>query len=154
MIYGVKTIGEFLLLAPTISTPTNEDNVKFAHLMAAITKPKASVAVVLAGVMPYFLERPYIDVLGKNDSYIAHLPIRVLHGANQYTDYHPGHRKWDYSYTIGKLKPDVLAQLWLNTEEAEPYLKEYTKVTIQEREMYLRTDSKEIKWDVVDSLVR
>lgn len=152
MIYGIKTISELLLQSPAISVPINVENVKMAHSLAKITTPRARIAVVLAGVIPYFLDRTYIDILGKNDSYIAHLPVRQVYGPGRYTDYHPGHRKWDYSYSIGKLKPDVVAQLWIHTEEAEPYLKEYKKVTLNGQTMYLRTDSHEIDWQSVDSL--
>jgi hypothetical protein len=58
----------------------------------------------LATAVPYFAHRPAIDLLGKNDRRIARLPGR--HSLV------PGHDKWDYGYSIGELRPDVVVGLW------------------------------------------
>lgn len=44
------------------------------RLINALTAPDASLAVEAAGALPYYAERPTIDMLGLNDAYIAHLP--------------------------------------------------------------------------------
>lgn len=59
----------------------------------------ASVAVVPAGIVPYFSRRTALDVLGKNDKYIARL--RQNKGALV------GHGKFSPNYTLGK-KPDYV----------------------------------------------
>jgi hypothetical protein len=63
-----------------------------------------SVAVVWAGAIPYFSKRRAIDVLGKNDRVIAHGP--------SHRPFAPGHSKWNTEYSIGRLRPDVIAQYW------------------------------------------
>ena len=61
-----------------------------------------------------------IDLLGKNDRHIARLLARLPAGAKPF--FVPGHIKWDYAYSIGTLRPDVVAQLWWSPREADPYL--------------------------------
>jgi hypothetical protein len=69
-----------------------------------ITREDAVIAVTWAGAIPYFAHRRTVDLLGKNDRYLAHLPERVT--------FFPGHNKWDYRYSIGRGKPDLILQLW------------------------------------------
>lgn len=83
-------------------------NVKVARIGLLIrdsTDPKARVAVIAAGGTPYFSERPAIDVLGKCDRRIAHLPRQRV--------FMPGHDKEDLDYSLGALRPDVVAHFWL-----------------------------------------
>jgi hypothetical protein len=90
---------------------------------------KATVALATAGVAPYFLDRQIIDILGKNDKRIARLPGRIKEGLGKYDGFQPGHNKWDYSWSIGHLKPYAVVQLWTHHEEALPYLsREYKLV--------------------------
>lgn len=118
------------------------------------TEKPASVAVVTAGAIPYFSERPAVDLMGKSDAVIARGPMRVKLNRKGMQEFRPGHTKWDYAYSIGVLKPDVLAQLWDETaEEAVPYLEGvYRQVVIDEIPIYVRIDSPNIKWDVLEKL--
>jgi hypothetical protein len=70
--------------------------------LAPITSSEAVVATVWAGVPAYYSDRSMIDLLGKNDVLIASSPPRG--------DFFPGHNKWDYNYSIGQLRPDVIFQ--------------------------------------------
>jgi len=108
-----------------------------------ITTPNATIALVWAGNLPYFADRHYIDLLGKTDAHIAHLPARV----STYKDFLPGHNKYDYAYSIGKLQPDIVAQLWRDSQEAIPWLyKNYSRVKVNELFMMFRRDSRNIYW--------
>lgn len=72
-----------------------------------ITKIDAVIATPIAGASAYYSERKMIDILGKSDREIAsRKPIGKIY---------PGHNKWDYEYSIGKLKPDVVLMLWAHT---------------------------------------
>jgi len=73
------------------------------------TDPDASIAVTWAGAIPYFAHRRAIDVLGKSDRMIAHQAGRG--------GFYPGHNKWDYEYSIGELRPDVIVQLHTTTPD-------------------------------------
>jgi hypothetical protein len=58
------------------------------------------IGVHAAGVVPYYMpEHRFHDLLGKSDRHIAGTSAR--HGA-------PGHNKWDYEYSLGRVAPDVL----------------------------------------------
>jgi hypothetical protein len=61
---------------------------------------EARVGVYLAGALPYFLpEHRFHDFLGKSDRRIAHGKARP--GP-------PGHNKWDYAYSLGQVRPEVI----------------------------------------------
>jgi hypothetical protein len=72
---------------------------------------------VWAGAIPYFSQRRSIDLLGKNDPVIAHGPARYV--------FYPGHDKWDYAYSIGRLRPDLVVELWKPTPRDEQQLREW-----------------------------
>lgn len=84
--------------------PMNVQMTRVGLLIRESTDPRARVAVIAAGSTPYFSERPAVDILGKCDSRIARLPrIRA---------FLPGHDKRDFAYTLGVLRPDIVAQYW------------------------------------------
>ena len=64
----------------------------------------AVVATVWAGVPAYYLGTPMIDLLGKNDAHVAATAPQA--------SFFPGHNKWDYSYSVGLLRPDVVFQVF------------------------------------------
>jgi hypothetical protein len=133
-------------------TAGNESNLRIALALQGTTKPGASVAVIGAGTIPYFLpDRIAIDILGKADPYIAHQTVRVPMSIADVPTMRPGHMKWDYAYTFGKLKPDVIVSIWEGTNsEAAPYLKDYVLATIGDKiQVFLRKDSPYVLWDKV-----
>lgn len=150
--YG--TLQEWLLLKRPLAVADNEEMVRRALLLKKITEPDARVAVVWAGALGYFSDRPIIDLLGKNDKRIARQKTRVSTGPDKYTAFYPGHMKWNYDYSIGERNPDVIAQLYgVAREEIEPYLAaDYEKVIIGDFVFHLRRDSQQILWEKVDDL--
>ena len=67
------------------------------------TSPHATIAVVAAGTVPYFSRRHAVDLLGKTDARVAHLPP------------HPGalvgHAKFDIDGSLAS-QPDFIVPLW------------------------------------------
>ena len=98
--------------------------------LRAATPPGTRIAVVAAGSTPYFAHRPAIDLLGKNDPVIAR---RAPHHS-----FHPGHDRFDYRYSLGELKPDVVVQLWYTTDEDWDFFKRAGYARLQG--MLVRTD--------------
>jgi hypothetical protein len=150
-IYGGDALEEMLLRkAPLHSGPggENSEEVAQALLLDKITTPDATLAVARAGTIPYFSGRPTIDLLGKNDWHIAHEPMRTsLSGLRRFIEFRPGHMKYDYSYSIGQLSPDVIVQLWEHIEEVRPYLQaRYKGVSLQGKCVYFRKDSPNVSW--------
>jgi hypothetical protein len=79
----------------------NVDGVRLAHALRQTDLGHDGLtAVFLAGVLPYFLEDwRFHDLLGKSDAHIAR--TRAYPGP-------PGHNKWDFAYSLGTLKPDLV----------------------------------------------
>jgi hypothetical protein len=88
-------------------------NVRIGLLLKRNTPLASRVADFWAGSVFYFSERYAIDLLGKSDRHIAHLPV-TSDGMK------PGHNKFDFDYSLGKLKPDfVVANFRLPVEEGK-----------------------------------
>lgn len=84
--------------------PMNIQMTRVGLLIRDSTDPRARIAVTAAGSTPYFSERPTVDILGKCDSRIARLPrVRA---------FMPGHDKRDLDYSLGVLRPDIVAHYW------------------------------------------
>jgi len=77
--------------------------------------------------------------------------------------FYPGHQKWDFGYSVGELKPDVVAHLCshneapegLRAKDAAPFLTNYAylrSVPLRSPEwlkfrLHVRCDSSNIKWE-------
>ncbi len=150
---GPQGVAEWLLLVRPLHVEGNEGTARIASLVADITTPQATVAVVWAGAIPYLADREAVDLLGKSDRHIAHLPMRLPTGEDRFLAFYPGHLKWDYAYSIGQLQPDVVSQLWQSPEQAQPYLqRDYVQVRLQGFDLYLRRGSPNILWERVAAL--
>lgn len=155
-IYGVDALSEALLIKPPLHTGPggeNQQEVEQALLLREVTTADARLAVGRAGTIPYFSDRPSIDLLGKCDRYIAHEPMRrSLSGLHRFIEFRPGHMKYDTDYSIGRLAPDVIVQLLWNyageVDRARPYLqKYYREVQLQNKPLYFREHSVNVLWE-------
>lgn len=132
----------------------------YATLLEGLTAPDATVAVVWAGALPYYSRRPMIDLLGKADTRIARGPSHLEY------PFRPGHDKWDYGYSIGELRPDVIAQLWHPTDDDLRALDAWGYVPVRpvgaaaaldpgavpDRSLWFRRDSDAVRWDLVEQV--
>ncbi|MGD9142068.1 MAG: hypothetical protein PVJ42_11060 [bacterium] len=151
-IYGPSALTEWLLLKPPLHVDDNARMVERAIALRKFTTHMASIAVVWDGAIPYFADRYAVSILGKNDHRVGRLPMRRVPGPAGLVAFYPGHLKWDYSYSIGELKPDVIVQVWKQPEEAEQYMVDYVSVRLYGFLFHLRENSQNIRWDVVRSL--
>jgi hypothetical protein len=121
---GPTSLAEATLVRAPPYIDLNHRMVRIGLMLHELTDTKARVAVTWAGALPYFADREAIDILGKNDAVIAHEPMHLTaSGLERWVAFHPGHLKWDYDYSIGTLKPDVITDLWMDPEPALPYLR-------------------------------
>ena len=126
-----------------------------SQALKKITSPHAHIAVVAAGVIPYFTERYSIDLLGKSDRVIARQQAKILKDLL----FVPGHNKYDYSYSVGALKPDVVQKInWMRGEEYEDaydrYVKnDYMSVMIAGDIFFIRKDSPHILWEQMKRMI-
>ena len=104
--------------------------VKLALHIAENTSPEAVIAVHAAGQIPYYSERPTIDLLGLNDPVVAK---GLGHG-----EFYPGHNKWDYDYSINQLQPDLIADNFAPLADFMRGNQQYIKL---ENGIYIRNNS-------------
>lgn len=83
--------------------------------LASNIQPDATVAVVWAGAPGYYLNGGVVDLLGKNDAFIARSHPHTDSTDTQFATLFPGHNKWDYAWSIGMLRPEIVYQLWVTT---------------------------------------
>ena len=120
--------------------------------MRDTTKAGARIGTIWAGVPAYYSHRTMLDLLGKNDTFIA---TSAPHG-----EFFPGHNKWDYDYSIGKLQPDVIFQTYDRDIEKNLHQRianwGYKKMcpingTFGPQGYYYRTNSTQVKWDALET---
>jgi hypothetical protein len=146
-IYGPGALAE-LLLIHSGNGDENSTETEQALFLRTITTADATMAVTRAGTIPYFSERPGIDLLGKTDRFIAHEDARRSAGWRRFVEFRPGHMKFDYDHSVGRERPDVIVQLWGHLEEVQPYLdKYYKRVREQGKCLYVRDGSPNVLWD-------
>lgn len=147
------SLQKWTLIRQPIFVAGTQRYVEMGLMLKAITQPDALIAVATAGNIVYFAERPAIDLLGKADKVVARSQPHPGGGNfNNVEDiFRPGHNKWDYHYSIGQLQPDIIAQVWGNSSELEPYLQAggYGYFEVEGFPLYIRTDSPHILWDAI-----
>ena len=114
---------------------TDIQRVRIGLHIKATTKPDAVIAVHAAGQIPYFSERTAIDLLGKSDPVIAKGPPA--------TSFAPGHNKWNYSYSILTLKPDLIAD---NFNKLAAFMKDVSEYRLLPNGIYVRVDSTRVNF--------
>jgi hypothetical protein len=111
------------LIIPGYSAPNYDDvffpapadigNIRIGLLLKQNSPVTSKVAGFWAGSSFYFSERYGIDMLGKSDPYVAHLPVTI-------DEAKVGHNKFDFDYSLGALKPDfVISNFKLPVTEEE-----------------------------------
>jgi len=139
-------------------TSTDYINVLIGSRLNEVTEPDAKIAIFWAGNLSYYMDRPAVDFLGKSDRFIAkNPPVReVVSSQYNFSDFMPGHNKWDFSYSIGELKPDIITRNWPDPEfnnqiELNNYKTYCINITPNkygdEFPIYVKTNSKNIKYD-------
>ncbi len=147
---NIDLIHNQLLKATGMFVEIDKKMAQTGILFKRMTYSQASLAVTWAGAIPYFSDRYCIDILGKNDLFIARQKAKVC----SYKEIRPGHNKYDYDYSIGKLKPDVITHYWGKFEEIAPYLNAYEPFLMKYGSaVYLLKNSKNIKWEMIKNPV-
>ncbi len=98
--------------------------------IARHTAPQAVIAVHAAGQIPYYSGRTTIDLLGLNDPVVAKGPVTG--------PFYPGHDKWNYEYSIGQLRPDLIADNWI---KLGAFMKNRSDYIHLDNGIYIRRDS-------------
>jgi hypothetical protein len=150
-----NSFAQSLLLTKPPDWKGQGDQLRTALSLQKATTPLARIAVTWAGTIPYFSERPPVDLLGKCDRRIAHGPDNPYEPpplpffVSAPVPYcWPGHTKRDYEYSILELQPDIIFPwIEMNRPEIADFLQQrYVSVQFEDQRFYLSKDSKEIKF--------
>ncbi|AKU99239.1 acyltransferase 3 [Labilithrix luteola] len=109
-------------------------------LIRETTPPELRMAVAAAGATPYFAQRPTEDLLGKNDRHVAKLEPRGV--------FSPGHDKWDYQYSLGERKSDLIVETVDVNEADDAYISSLGFEKL-ENGMRLRTSAPVVHRDIL-----
>ena len=135
----------------------NLKKIEIGKFFKNISTENSKIALIWAGTIPYFLERHYIDLLGKNDKTIANMQMhkfskfkdQFLYNnflGNQFTFFYPGHLKWNYIHSIKDKKPDIIFLLWGEIDSILDVLKrEYNVIKYKEFTVFLLKNSTNIR---------
>jgi hypothetical protein len=96
---------------------------RYGLMLGQVTPRGTTIAVAWAGAIPYFARRDAVDLLGKSDR-------RIARSRRQPVPFEPGHDKWDYAYSIGRLRPQVIAQLVRPDPSIPPLLRGWGYVAL------------------------
>ncbi len=138
---------EASLLTPPMYTADNAGNLSRGFAIEDATTEDAVIGLYWAGSVPYFVERTYLDFLGKSDKTIAHMPVRLLSRVAP-----PGHMKFSWKYAIGERQPDVVTRCdGMSLLHARSFQERYWKVRSPEdmrgeRTFWIRKDSRRLEW--------
>ncbi len=144
------------LIGDPLYVAGNRRNTSIGLFLRELTGEQARIAYVAAGAAPYFAGREAIDLLGKSDRRIAAGPMQEPPDL-ALIDYRPGHMKWDYAYSIGELRPDVIVEIWQGRyAEAAPFLEAYVEARfpdltgfLPDGRMFFRRGSPQVRWEAV-----
>jgi hypothetical protein len=102
-----RAVGQWAI-GNALALPEDTAVARAGVMLHGATAPDAVIAAAYAGAIPYFADRPSLDITGKSDRVIARQPEKVT--------FRPGLNKWDYDYTVGILRPDVVADFDIRGE--------------------------------------
>lgn len=136
---GLRTLAEWTFVRPPVFVLENRKYLAIGLALRDATPPTARIAVNAAGIIPYVAERPAIDLLGKSDRRIAALPAQIGPGWAGVRDFEPGHVKWDYAWSLGTLKPDVVVGIYRGDPAGIAALgSAYRKISIEGADVFFR----------------
>ena len=85
----------------------NRDNVYHALAIDRVLDVRATLALFYAGAVGYYTGMTAIDVLGKADAYVSHLPQQFPASLRAFgMTTLPGHNKFDLAHSIEATEPD------------------------------------------------
>lgn len=128
----------------------DQQNYQIALDIKEVLAKDGRVAVIFAGALIYFSNKPGIDLLGKNDAYIANLKPNFDDFVGEWnSNFYPGHNKWDFNYSIGYLKPDMVAQSWGKTSVQDLGYEKFCLIGTS-RSYFFNSKSKNLRWNKLE----
>jgi hypothetical protein len=146
-----RFIPEISFLEVPYKWEANRSHVNVALSILQFTTEDASVGVIQAGIIPYYTSRYTVDFLGKNDPYIASLPINLEGGPSWYgMSSVPGHNKYDLEYSIHQRLPTYVESFaWSSQDLTYVYESDYVEVSLPGPDPAFRRGDPTVLWDKI-----
>jgi hypothetical protein len=146
-----RFIREIFFLEVPYKWEANRNHVNAALTILQFTSEDASVGVIQAGIIPYYTSRYAVDFLGKNDPYIANLPINLDGGPSWYgMSSVPGHNKYDLEYSINQRQPTYVESfIWGSQDLTYVYEAEYVEVSLPGPDPAFRRGDPAVRWALI-----
>jgi hypothetical protein len=146
-----RFIPEALFLELPYKAVPNRDHLNVALSILQFTTEDASVGVIQAGIIPYYTSRYAVDFLGKNDPYIAGLPVDLQGGPAWYgMSSVPGHNKYDLEYSIHQQLPTFVESFtWGSQDLTYVFEAEYVEVSLPGPDPAFRRGDPTVRWDQI-----
>lgn len=150
---SVRFLPEIGLLSKPMQTANAAENINTALVLERVTTRQATIAVVFAGSIPYYIDRRAIDLLGKSDRYIARLPPDVSGSVSWFGMRSvPGHNKYDLDYSIKRLTPTYVQIMQWGRDDLTSWAgAHYVNVEQSGVKLWLLRDSPDVLWSRVSA---
>lgn len=141
----------------TSAAIANRVNTDTAIAVDALTSPAASVGVIWAGTLPYYVDREGVDFLGKSDPYIARLKADISGSVSWGGMISvPGHNKYDLEYSIVQHRPTYIQGYSWGYQTVRPFVvQNYVRVEYHglggTKTVFLLKDSPLVCWQACQS---
>ncbi len=144
-VVNFRFLPEILLKSKPYQTDSNKVNVNTAAVLNDILADNATIGVIWAGAIPYYIDNRVVDFLGKSDRYIANLPPRVSGYWSR-----PGHNKYDLNYSIIHLRPTYIQRTRWDEDDLSGWVAmHYVKAEYFGMDFYFLKNSPDVLWDKV-----
>jgi hypothetical protein len=153
LVANLPFMPDMAVRGPTSAAIANRTNTNAAIAVTALTQPAASVGVIWAGTLPYYVDRYAVDYLGKSDAHIAALDADVSGSSGWgYQISVPGHNKYDLDYSIVQRRPTYSQAFAWGYATVRPYfVKNYVRVEYHgpagTKTVFLLKDSPLVCWE-------
>jgi len=131
----------------------NESNVNIAVALNNTLKEEATIGVIWAGTIPYYVDFYAVDYLGKCDKYVANLPPDIPDRPGNWASMRsvPGHNKQDFNYSIVEKRPTYTQTLvWGNNDVREWGARRYGSVRYLGVSLMLDKDADPVRRKLLD----
>lgn len=99
----------FTMSKPALHVMETKKKLRTILRIRDLLPASAKIAVQWAGITGYYAGNyQLIDLLGRNDRHVARMEVAL----QNWSEFYPGHNKWDLNYSIARLKPDLVMELW------------------------------------------
>ncbi len=103
---------ELALARPPYLVPAHQVFVEQLQKVRRAALPDAEMASAVAGIPAFFTDFRMIDLLGYNDRALARAPTNEPFTRANFTQFRPGHAKWDTREVLASRRPDIVFMTW------------------------------------------